>query len=51
MNIKEQDSNNIGGSYQCNFILLSRKEKTKGQDGISGRESPESCSTEKNAPN
>jgi hypothetical protein len=52
MNIKEQDSNDIGGSYQCNFILLSRKEKTKGQDGISGRETSEGCSSpEKNAPN
>jgi len=45
MEIKEQDSANIGGSHQCNFILLSRQERVKGLDDISGQESAESSSS------
>jgi hypothetical protein len=45
MEIKEQDSTNIGGSYQCNFVLLSRKNKIKGLDDVSGQESAEDSSS------
>ena len=41
MDINDQDSTNIGGSYQCNFVLLSRKNKIKGLDDVSGQESAE----------
>lgn len=52
MEIKEQDSTNIGGLYQCNFVLLSRKDKIKGLDDVSGQESTEnSASTENKVQN
>ena len=41
MEIKEQDLTHIGSSYQCNFVLLSRKDKIKGSDDVSGEESTE----------
>ena len=48
MEINEQDSAIIGGSYQCNFVLLSRKDKIKGLDDVSGQESTEGCSSAEN---
>ena len=48
MEIKEQDSTNVGGSYQCNFVLLSRKEKIKGLDDVSGQESTENGTSAEN---
>jgi len=45
MEIKVQDSSNVGGSYQCNFVLLSRKEKIKESDHTSGQESTEGSSS------
>ena len=48
MEIKEQDSTNIGGSYQCNFVLLSRKNKVKELDDVSGQESAEDSSSTEN---
>jgi len=48
MEIKEENSTNIGGSYQCNFVLLSRKNKTKGLDDVSGQESTEGSPSAEN---
>ena len=52
MEKNDQDSTNIGGSYQCNFVLLSRKNKVQGLDDVSGQESTEgSSSAENKVPN
>ena len=48
MEINDQDSTNIGGSYQCNFVLLSRKNKIKGLDDVSGQESTEGSPSAEN---
>ena len=45
MKISEQDSSSAESSYQCNFVLLPRKEKIKNVDDISGQESAEGCSS------
>jgi len=48
MEINEQDSTNIGSSYQCNFVLLSRKNKIKGLEDVSRQESTEDRSSTEN---
>ena len=48
MKREEQNPASIGGSYQCNFVLLSRKEKIKGTEDVSGRESVEGFSPSDN---
>jgi hypothetical protein len=45
METNEQDSPNIDGSYQCNFVLLSRKMKDKEADEVSGQNSKEGSSS------
>jgi hypothetical protein len=48
MEINEQDSTHADGSYQCNFVLLSRKNKGKGACDVSGQESKEGSSPTEN---
>jgi hypothetical protein len=48
MEIKEQDSAGADGSYQCNFVLLSRKDKIKGLGDVSGQEFTEGSSSAEN---
>ena len=43
MQSKEQDPNNINIPYQCNFILMLRKEVVEESGDISGAESDGDC--------
>lgn len=47
MKIEEQNSSSGDVPYQCNFIILPRKEKIEESADVSGREFAEGSSTEK----
>lgn len=43
MKSEEQNLSNGDAPFQCNFVLLSRKEKTEEPIGVSGLESVADC--------